>query len=90
PLVRPTAVTIIILSFVMYWSDFVSPVLYIFRTDLYTLPIGLQLLKQLDPTNWPLLMAAAAVITLPVLVLFIFLQRYFLSDLSIASLMDQN
>ncbi|MCZ7671213.1 MAG: ABC transporter permease subunit [Chloroflexi bacterium] len=90
PLVRPTAVTVIILSFVMYWSDFVSPVLYVYRTELYTLPIGLQILKQLDPTNWPLLMAAAAVITLPVLLLFIFLQRYFLSDLSIANLMDQN
>ncbi len=90
PLVRPTAVTVIILSFVMYWSDFVSPVLYVYRTDLYTLPIGLQILKQLDPTNWPLLMAAAAVMTLPVLILFIFLQRAFLSDLSIANLMDQN
>ncbi|MCA9933622.1 MAG: carbohydrate ABC transporter permease [Ardenticatenaceae bacterium] len=90
PLVRPTTVTVIVLSFVMYWSDFVSPVLYVFRTELYTLPIGLQLLKQLNPTNWPLLMAAAAVITLPVLLLFIFLQRSFLSDLSIANLLDQN
>ncbi|MCA9960150.1 MAG: carbohydrate ABC transporter permease [Anaerolineales bacterium] len=90
PLVRPTAVTVIILSFVTYWSDFVSPVLYIYRTDLYTLPIGLQILKQLDPTNWPVLMAAAAVMTLPVVVLFIFLQRAFLSNLSIASLMDRN
>jgi multiple sugar transport system permease protein len=90
PLVRPTAVTVIILSFVMYWSDFVSPVLYIYRTDLYTLPIGLQLLKQLDPTNWSVLMAAAAVITLPVLILFIFLQRSFLSDRSISNLMEKN
>ncbi len=90
PLVRPTAVTVIILSFVMYWSDFVSPVLYIYKTQLYTLPIGLQILKQLDPTNWPLLMAASAVMTLPVLILYIILQRSFLSDQSIASLMDQN
>jgi len=90
PLVQTTSVTVIVLSFVMYWSDFISPVLYVFRTDLYTLPIGLQLLKQLDPTNWPLLMAAAAVITLPVLLLFLFLQRSFLSGLSIANLLDQN
>ncbi len=90
PLARPTAVTVIILSFVMYWSDFVSPVLYIYKTQLYTLPIGLQILKQLDPTNWPLLMAAAAVMTLPVLLLFIVLQRSFLSDLSLANLMDRN
>ena len=90
PLVRTTAVTVIILSFVMYWSDFVSPVLYIFRTELYTLPIGLQLLKQLNPTDWSLLMAAAAVMTLPVLILFIFLQRVFLGETSIANLFDQN
>ncbi|PID85784.1 MAG: ABC transporter permease, partial [Chloroflexi bacterium] len=90
PLVRTTAVTVVILSFVMYWSDFVSPVLYIFRTDLYTLPIGLQLLKQLNPTDWSLLMAAAAVMTLPVLVLFIFIQRSFLSESSIANLFEQN
>lgn len=90
PLAHSTAVTVIVLSFVMYWSDFVSPVLYIYRTDLYTLPIGLQILKQLDPTNWPLLMAAAAVMTFPVLILFSFLQRSFLSDLSIANLMEHN
>ncbi len=90
PLVRTTAVTVVILSFVLYWSDFVSPVLYIFRTDLYTLPIGLQLLKQLNPTDWSLLMAAAAVMTLPVLILFIFLQRSFLSESSIANLFEQN
>lgn len=90
PLVRTTAVTVIILSFVLYWSDFVSPVLYIFRTDLYTLPIGLQLLKQLNPTDWSLLMAAAAVMTLPVLILFVFLQRSFLSESSIANLFDKN
>lgn len=90
PLVRSTAVTVIILAFVMYWSDFVSPVLYIYRTEYYTLPIGLQILKQYDATNWPLLMAGAAVITLPVLILFIFLQRSFLSDQSIANLLDQN
>jgi multiple sugar transport system permease protein len=88
PLVRPTAVTVTILAFVLYWSDFVGPVLYIYSTDFYTLPVGLQILKQLDPTNWPLLMAAAAVMTLPVLVLFIFLQRSFLSDLSIANLVE--
>ncbi len=90
PFVRPTTIGVIVLSFVMYWSDFVSPVLYIFRSELYTLPIGLQILKQLDPTNWPLLMTAAAVMTLPVLILFVFLQRFFLSASSIANLMDRN
>lgn len=90
PLARPTTVAVIVLSFVLYWSDFISPVLYLYRPALYTLPIGLQILKQLDPTGWPLLMAAATIMTLPVIGLFILLQRTFLSDNSLAELLDRN
>ena len=89
PLAWPTTAAVAILTFAMYWSDFTSPVLYIFRPQLYTLPIGLQLLKQLDATNWPLLMAAAAVMALPVVLLFLFLQRFFLHDLSLGSVLDR-
>jgi multiple sugar transport system permease protein len=77
------------LTFVLYWSDFVSPVLYIFDSAWYTLPVGLQILKQLDATNWPLLMAGALLMTIPVVLLFLVLQRAFLSDSSLASLFDQ-
>lgn len=90
PFVRPTTIGVTVLSFAMYWSDFISPVLYIYQPTRYTLPIGLQILKQLDPTNWPLLMAGAAVMTLPIVILFISLQRSFLSDFSLATLLDRN
>ena len=90
PLTRPSITAVVILSFVMYWSDFISPVLYIFDPDDYTLPIGLQLLNQVGSTNWPILMAGAVFMTLPVLVLFIFLQRLFLSDNSLAELFDRS
>jgi len=79
PLAWPTAAAVLILAFVMYWSDFTNPVLYIYRPELYTLPVGLQILKQLDATNWPLLMAASVIMALPVILLFLFLQRFFLS-----------
>lgn len=88
PVARPTTIAITLLTFTLYWSDFVSPILYIFRTDLYTLPIGLQLIRQLDSTNWPLLMAVAALMTAPILLLFLLLQRHFLSDLSLANLTE--
>ena len=83
PLTWPTTAGVLVLAFVMYWSDFSSPVLYIYRPDLYTLPVGLQLLKQMDATNWPLLMAGAVVMTLPVVVLFLLVQRFFLRDLTL-------
>lgn len=88
PVARPTTITITLLTFTLYWSDFVSPILYIFRTDLYTLPIGLQLIRQLDATNWPLLMAVAVIMTAPIFILFMLLQRHFLSDLSLANLIE--
>ncbi|MCO5184079.1 MAG: carbohydrate ABC transporter permease [Anaerolineae bacterium] len=89
PLARGTTIGVVILTFVLYWSDFVSPVLYIFDTAWYTLPVGLQILKQFDATNWPLLMAGAVIMTVPVIVLFIVLQRFFLSDFSVANLFDR-
>jgi multiple sugar transport system permease protein len=88
PLGRPTTVGVTILTFVLYWSDFVSPILYIFQPRYYTLPVGLQILKQLDPTNWPLLMAAAVFMTMPVFFLFILSQRFFLRAMSLANLLE--
>jgi multiple sugar transport system permease protein len=90
PLARSTSVGVIVLTFVMYWSDFINPVLYLYRPETYTLPVGLQILKQLDATNWPLLMAGAAFMTAPIVVLFVFLQRHFLSDMSLGELFERN
>ena len=80
PIARPTAAAVGMLAFVFYWSDFVSPLLYLKSQSLYTLPVGLQQLQQLDRTNWPLLMSGAILMTLPPVLVFLFLQRYFLRD----------
>ena len=90
PLARPTIVAVAVLAFVFYWSDFIGPVLYLFSTSLYTMPIGLQLVNQLDRTNWPLLMTAAMVMSIPIILVFLFFQRIFLHDMSIANLFDRN
>lgn len=78
PLARPTIVAVAILAFLHYWSSFVEPLLYIQSLDKQTLPYALQALHQLDPTNWPLLMAGAALVTAPVVLVFLLGQRYFL------------
>ncbi len=89
PLSRPTMIGVVVLAFVFYWSDFINPVLYLFNPQLYTLPIGLQLLNQFGSSNWPVLMAGSVLIALPVIILFVFLQRFFLNDLSLAELFDR-
>lgn len=90
PLVHPTSVGVIVLTFIMYWSDFVGPVLYIFNPLYYTLPVGMQLVNQLGNQNYALIMAAAVFMTGPVLVMFFLLQRFFLTDLSLANLFEKN
>jgi multiple sugar transport system permease protein len=77
PLARPTAVAVALLSFILYWGDFISPLLYLSEEKDYTLPVALQLLQQMDRSDWPLLMAAAVATTAVPLLLFLLLQPYF-------------
>ncbi len=77
PLARPATVAVGVLTFVQYWSDFISPLLYLKSESRYTLAVGLRVLQQLDATNWPLLMAGVVVMALPVVLLFALVQRAF-------------
>jgi multiple sugar transport system permease protein len=80
PLAWPTTAVVAMLTFVLYWSDFSGPVLYLFNPALYTMPVGLQILRQMDSTNYPLLMAGAVVMIAPVVALLALVQRFFLRD----------
>ena len=55
--------------------------LYIQHVERYTLSVGLAYLEQLDPTNWPLLLAGSVVITVPLIGLFLLAQPFFLEPL---------
>lgn len=77
PLARPATVAVGVLTFVQYWSDFISPLLYLKSEARYTLAVGLRVLQQLDATNWPLLMAGVVIMALPVVLLFTLVQRAF-------------
>jgi len=80
PLARPTSVAVGVLTFVLYWGDFINPLLYLKSEQRYTLPVGLQMLQQMDKTNWPLLMAAAVVMITPVVLIFLVGQLFFRLD----------
>jgi multiple sugar transport system permease protein len=77
PLSRPAIAAVSLLTFAQYWSDFINPLLYLKSDASYTLALGLRVLQQMDATNWPLLMAGAVVMMLPVLLLLFVLQRAF-------------
>ena len=77
PIAKPTAIGVGLLSFLVYWGDYISPLLYLRTENKYTLAIALQLLQQLGSSDWSLLMAAAVFMTAIPLALFIFVQRFF-------------
>ena len=80
PLARPATMAVAVLTFVQYWSDFISPLLYLKSEARYTLAVGLRIMQQLDITGGPLLMAASVLMTVPVLLVFLLAQRAFWPD----------
>jgi len=76
----PSTVAVAVLTFILYWSDFISPLLYLRDQDLYTLPLALRQLQQLDPTGWPVMMAGAVMLTLPAVLFFLIVGRLFLGE----------
>jgi multiple sugar transport system permease protein len=80
PLVRPVTAAVAALTFVLSWSNFLDPLVYVYDRDLFTVPLALKSLAQLDPTNYPLLLAGAVIATVPVVLVFLVAQRWFLHD----------
>jgi multiple sugar transport system permease protein len=80
PQVRPATMAVAVLAFTFHWANFIDPLLYLHSGDRYTYPLGLQFLRLLNPTDWPLLMAGCVIATLPCVVVFLLAQRILLSD----------
>lgn len=80
PLVRPVTVAVAVLAFITSWGNFLDALVYLFDADLYTVPLGLRSLAELDRTNFPLLLAGAVAATAPVVAVFLVAQRWFLHE----------
>lgn len=78
PLVRPVTAGLAALTFVLTWSNFLDPLIFVFDRDLFTLPLALRSLATLDPTNFPVFLAGAVLATVPALLVFGLAQRRFL------------
>ena len=67
PLVRGTSLAVGLLAFAISWGNFIDPLLYLSDERLHTAPLALRSLEQLGPTNWPVLLAGAVLVTAPVI-----------------------
>jgi hypothetical protein len=83
PLCKPAMASVAIFTFINTWSDFMGPMLYLNRQESYTLSIGLQAFLQQHYVQWGILMAASAIFTIPMIVLFFFAQKYFIEGITV-------
>ena len=83
PLAKPVIATAVILQFMHSWNDFLLPlVLTLSRPELRTLSVGIYSLQNQYYSDWGLMTAGSAIALVPIIVLFIFLQRYFVESFS--------
>ncbi|MDQ3963038.1 MAG: carbohydrate ABC transporter permease [Actinomycetota bacterium] len=75
PLGRSATFAVAMLALVWHWSNFIDPLLYVTSESNATLPLALRALQSLEPTNYPLLMAGAAIATVVPLIAFAVAQR---------------
>ena len=85
PTLKPVLITLASFIFLGSWNDFMWPLIVLNDSDLYTLPVALASLSREHVQDTELMMAGAVVTVLPVLVLFVALQRYYLQGLLMGS-----
>lgn len=76
PMLKPTIATIAIIDAMAFWNDYLLPSLVLGRKELYTLPIATQVFYGTFSTDIGLIMSALLLVMLPILLLYLFLQRY--------------
>jgi multiple sugar transport system permease protein len=82
PVSKSALITLGMLSFLTNWNEFVWPVFVLFSPERLTLPAGLSSLNSAFDTNYPIVMAGATIASVPVLILYIFVQRYIIEGVA--------
>ncbi|HEY5584368.1 MAG TPA: carbohydrate ABC transporter permease [Ruminiclostridium sp.] len=86
PLSTAGLATVGIFTFLNTWNDFVGPLIFLSSDKKYTLALGIQQIMSVNDPRWNILMAAGVLMTVPVLVLFFLLQRYFIQGIAFSGI----
>lgn len=82
PLSRPALVTLFLFTFIGEWNDLFKPLIFTTRPELRTVQLALTEFQEQFTNNWPLLMAAVAIATLPVMLIFLLGQRQLIQGIA--------
>lgn len=86
PLVKPTLAALTIFAFMSSWNNFLWPLISINSKELLTLPIGLSKLQGRWSTEWNILMAGNVISFVPIFVVYLFAQRYFIKGMTMTGI----
>jgi len=88
PVLRPIVVTLAVFTSLGTWNEFMWPLIVLNDSDLYTLPVALASLSREHVQDNELMMAGAVLTTLPVLLVFLVLQRHYIQGLTLGSVKE--
>ncbi|NPV08107.1 MAG: carbohydrate ABC transporter permease [Anaerolineae bacterium] len=86
PLAGPALAAVAIFSFIGHWNDFMGPLIYLQRSVMWPLSLGLLGFRQQYLTKWEQIMAYSLMVMLPCLLVFFFSQRYFIQGITLSGL----
>jgi multiple sugar transport system permease protein len=85
PISRPAITALAALTFTNYWNDLLTPLIYLSKMELMTMPVGISFFKGLHSTEWNLLMAGALLNILPAAIIFLIANKQLVSGIAIGS-----
>lgn len=86
PLSKPALATLTTFTFMGSWLNFMWPLIVLNTHNKFTLPVGLAYFQTLHNTDWTLLMAGSLMMILPIFIVFLFNQRYFVEGIKLTGI----
>ena len=79
PMVKPTLAVLAVFTFIGSWGEFLWPSIILTKESMYTLPVGINNLQGMFSANWRFIAAGSIIATIPIIIFFLAMQRYFIS-----------
>ncbi len=79
PMVKPTLAVLAVFTFIGSWGEFLWPSIMLTKDAMYTLPVGINNLQGMFSSNWRFIAAGSIISTVPIIIFFLMMQRYFIS-----------
>ncbi|MFD2611181.1 carbohydrate ABC transporter permease [Paenibacillus gansuensis] len=86
PLCRPALLTVALFQFMGSWSDYIGPLIYLSDDTKYTVMLGLAAFRTQHGVEWQMLMATSMMVTVPIIVLYFFVQKSFIRGITFSGI----